>query len=1362
MPFVTIVAMSPGALSASATILVIALLSLYKCISVMRRKESSTLCLLALTCWMSMLLLSSLNSFTKQLLPPSLEPLTMILFGGLAILLMLAALILAIIGLATYSSPRDIPYKQGKAQAIWAIVLITVPFAIAVIFGVVSAAKAIPAQAVDTEPITNLEFNYRFKPPGRPWIKMDAKVHNAEAALMYRSIRPNSIYVLIAEKLGTYDELTTESLIDVVKTNLQVNPGTFEFKMMPDRSLNGIDYTVIRTKATNYGGTKGISRIEHWITLQNGYCFQHMVYTKRNEEERVGKEIEEITSGFAFADPDKVVQLTGVEVAPFRDESIGVSVDLSKTGWSEYENKETDYSESAFAASKGVRSTGITYLNLGNFDPEIDDILSGMLASDFEVAHPAETTDRSEIEQGIASGIEVTTKREIDEVWQYLRFRLLRHNEHAWLIASWSVNDTPEELKNDLDQYDFFEPKAQPEQTPVSDLSDNGRAGLINQIGLAYYRRQNHTGALPYFQEAYRIEPENSQFFENITDALYRSTRYEELIENVNSKPEFAVEHPVLHSYKAASFSAMNQPSDAAEAYEAAFAEGYNDEDDLLAYINVIVELEEQDRALTTIEEFEPQDAVAGISVTRWKASLLSQLERHEESIELLESLHSRNPYNLRVAYDLINRRLDSEHYGEALVEVEELLKKGTNDAELLLLKGRSKLGLKSYREAKTAFEEAARLAPGDQDVEDYLDYTATMLGKGNIASINRPIEPVPLPSEIASLKQQLRDKHAKDLSQEYGIVTLERSNGIFFEPGKPEKRTQRRVVKITAPGGLDDYSTLRFHFDPSYESIYINEVVVRDEEGKVLGKGKTEDYFIVDRNDNSLATTEKVVHVPVPGIAVGATLSYTVTTENQGQSKKLGYESLPLCSSYPATGAILYFLCNKEELATRTAEEIQTLDVADGIAYYTENPPIRQFETMSQWSEQIAPWISYSSPHQTWKEEVKDYLKRLDPVLKKGTEEAKKLAESLTKEAANDEEKIALISTHVSELLTYQGIEFGPRGQIPSPFSEVTGNRYGDCKDHSLVLVKLLRSIGIKASLALVSTSSPIKEELPSLDQFNHMIAYVPGAASSPFIDLTYDYFPFGDIPPDGLLFEDALIMDSDQVRLEKVLPNANSINGFDSERSVRIDPEDSSSIIVDETLRLSGYPATWFRGYFHDWRAPEYKKQIGSLLRNYGNPSILSVEVAELNKVHVPLILKMSYRLERFLSKQGEFHAISAPCVWERYFYERRDSGERKNPFEILVQSEFRSKCLIHLPDSAAIQKSSLEALALQNSDSFVEWEISASETNPGELVIVSKGIKKVGTHPKEQFSTFVKSTNSGIKEWQTPILFSQKAEQ
>src|SRR5690606_4324710 len=120
---------------------------------------------------------------------------------------------------------------------------------------------------------------------------------------------------------------------------------------------------------------------------------------------------------------------------------------------------------------------------------------------------------------------------------------------------------------------------------------------------------------------------------------------------------------------------------------------------------------------------------------------------------------------------------------------------------------------------------------------------------------------------------------------------------------------------------------------------------------------------------------------------------------------------------------------------------------------------------------------------------------------------------------------------------ITYKAIEFGRSTRVPNPTSKVLKNKYGDCKDHSLLLWQMLRANGIEAHLALANFAQPVDPDLPSLDQFNHMLVYVPGYEGGRFFDATDKTSDVANLKaPLDLGGANVLVLDAERPRLVQV----------------------------------------------------------------------------------------------------------------------------------------------------------------------------------------------------------------------------------
>ncbi|WP_285008231.1 DUF3857 domain-containing protein [Pedobacter faecalis] len=111
---------------------------------------------------------------------------------------------------------------------------------------------------------------------------------------------------------------------------------------------------------------------------------------------------------------------------------------------------------------------------------------------------------------------------------------------------------------------------------------------------------------------------------------------------------------------------------------------------------------------------------------------------------------------------------------------------------------------------------------------------------------------------------------------------------------------------------------------------------------------------------------------------------------------------------------------------------------------------------------------------------------------------------------AGDDKKKyITLATRFVQDEIRYMGIETGIYSHKPNPPEKILTQRYGDCKDKSLLLVELLKAKGIDASLVYANTYTTVKtnESLPSPFAFNHVIVVVNLDNYYTWIDPTMSY---------------------------------------------------------------------------------------------------------------------------------------------------------------------------------------------------------------------------------------------------------------
>ena len=109
--------------------------------------------------------------------------------------------------------------------------------------------------------------------------------------------------------------------------------------------------------------------------------------------------------------------------------------------------------------------------------------------------------------------------------------------------------------------------------------------------------------------------------------------------------------------------------------------------------------------------------------------------------------------------------------------------------------------------------------------------------------------------------------------------------------------------------------------------------------------------------------------------------------------------------------------------------------------------------------------------------------------------------------------EKVKVLHHWVAQNIRYLGIYVGAGGFVPHDAQSILDNRYGDCKDHVVMLEALLAAVGIDSSPALINSGSAyLLPKLPTPGIFDHVITYVPSL--NVFLDSTSRFAPLGTLP--------------------------------------------------------------------------------------------------------------------------------------------------------------------------------------------------------------------------------------------------------
>jgi hypothetical protein len=188
-------------------------------------------------------------------------------------------------------------------------------------------------------------------------------------------------------------------------------------------------------------------------------------------------------------------------------------------------------------------------------------------------------------------------------------------------------------------------------------------------------------------------------------------------------------------------------------------------------------------------------------------------------------------------------------------------------------------------------------------------------------------------------------------------------------------------------------------------------------------------------------------------------------------------------------------------------------------------------------------------------------------------------VAEEITRNVTDPRAQAKLIYEWVTRNVRYVATWIGAEGWVPHDAESILNNRYGDCKDHVVLLQALLAAKGIASSSALIN-SDRSSYSLPSVvyPAFNHVIAYLP--AFDLYLDSTAgSVVPFGVLPLSNIDKPAIHTSPYDGVRRTPMVKPAD----FWASRVTKLVLAEDGSAAVDLTITANGAAAIELRQLRH-----------------------------------------------------------------------------------------------------------------------------------------------------------------------------------
>lgn len=513
-------------------------------------------------------------------------------------------------------------------------------------------------------------------------------------------------------------------------------------------------------------------------------------------------------------------------------------------------------------------------------------------------------------------------------------------------------------------------------------------------------------------------------------------------------------------------------------------------------------------------------------------------------------------------------------------------------------------------------------------------------------------------------------------------------------------------VVSILTSEGIQSMSDIEVTYDPSYQHLVFHSLrIIRD--GKILERLSTTDIKLIQREtkhersiyDGSLSAIINLDDVRELDIIE---YSYSITGFNPIKKGRYSREYSHQFS-VPVNHIVNRIVSSSDNplkyKLIEGAREPEIFESGNEIAYvwniripelffYDDNTP--------DWFES-GEGISLST-YKSWQEVVELTL----PLYKINSGLVAGIVIPNVS-GLSGEDRIMELITLVQDEIRYLGLESGIGAYKPHSPVQVYNQRYGDCKDKSLLLVALLRQEGITAYPLLVNTSLEhmVDESLPGYNAFNHCVVNLQYKGKDYYVDPTLTnqggkldnlYFPG---------YKTGLLIKKGETGLTELPFNSNGALDIEEDIYVQAIGGKAKFEIVS---RYSGSRADNIREYFRS----SSRKSIQKEYLDYYSALYPGVKVTEdveiidsTRSTSNQVITKEYYEIDNFWldSDDGSYIYCEAyPLVLESQI-DYPDTPDRTMPYYTGEPQSFSQITRIHLPESWGVEPSEVSI----NGDGF-----------------------------------------------------------
>jgi len=545
-----------------------------------------------------------------------------------------------------------------------------------------------------------------------------------------------------------------------------------------------------------------------------------------------------------------------------------------------------------------------------------------------------------------------------------------------------------------------------------------------------------------------------------------------------------------------------------------------------------------------------------------------------------------------------------------------------------------------------------------------------------------------------------------------------------------------RFVMKITENVGIQPASTINVAYDPSYQSLAFHNIsIIRD--GEVISKLKPADFQLIRKESNSENYIYDGTMTAVNNLSDvrnGDIVDYSFTIKGINPIHEKKISTSVVLNNYIPFGKLNFAFHHKKPLQFQYKNTDKRFSESRENGWYVYRYEESNIDAVD-FEENTPQWVItnamvFISDYASWKE-VANWGTKIFKVEESPNKALQTKINEIKRNYKNEGDRITTTLHFVQDEIRYLGLESGIGSYKPFQPNKVFEQRFGDCKDKSLLMVHMLNEMNIEAFPVLVGTTlqSTIKDLIPSPKYFDHCIVKVVDQNSK-----TRWYDPTisnqgGDYRNTSLPnYKLGLTLkqnnnDFDQIKLGEITNNVDVVDEF-------VLDEVGKGATLNITSTYYDSEADALRYFFKNSSLKNIKRDYESYMANY-YPGIKSTQdpVYEDHLEDNVFIIKEQYTIDSLwvdspVDNKNVFASFYPYTILNTLTMPT--TTERKHPFYVYYPSTKNHTIKLELPERWNIQEDFVSANAAS-----LEYSLVSSYDRRENLLTLKYHMRTLSDH-------------------------------